>query len=104
MKDAGQIGDVRLLCSHYFKGTSKDIYFHAVGEFAKRPGMEFLSIRTHAKIALLALANGRRLTIESSANLRSCKNIEQATLFAGDDLYHFHRTWIDSLFLAARGN
>lgn len=99
--DAGGIGSVRLLCSHYFAGTSPKIYAVAVEEFAKRQDrMQFLSIRTHAKILLMALRDGRRVTIESSANLRSCKNIEQASLFGGSELYDFHRTWIDELFHA----
>lgn len=100
--DAGGIGSVRLLCSHYFAGTSPKIYAVAVEEFAKRPDrMQFLSIRTHAKILLMALRDGRRVTIESSANLRSCKNIEQASIFGGAELYDFHRAWIDELFHAA---
>src|SRR5262249_39727887 len=64
--EAGNIRHVRLLCSHYFAGTSKPLYDFAVEEFEKRDRMEFLSIRTHAKILLLAFADGRRLTIESS--------------------------------------
>ena len=101
MVDDGQIHRTRLLASHYFKGTSKGIYEFAVEELAKRPSMEFLSLRTHAKVALIAFENGRHLSFESSANLRSCKNIEQVSIFGGRDVYDFHRTWIDDLFSAA---
>lgn len=101
--DAEQIGHVRLLCSHYFAGTSPKIYDPAAEEFRKRPErMEFLSIRTHAKILLIAFEDGRRLTLESSANLRSCKNIEQASAFGDPALYEFHCEWVNELFVTAR--
>ena len=97
--DAGQIMRVRLLCSHYISSTSKVIYQTAVTSFEARPErMEFLSVRTHAKLLLLAFEDGRRITVESSANLRSCKNIEQATIHGDPALYAFHRGWIDDLF------
>lgn len=101
--DRGDIRRVRLLCSHYFKNTSKGIYEYAAGEFQARPGsMDFLSLRAHAKLLLLALEDGRRMTVESSANLRSCKNIEQATVIGDPRLYNFHRQWIDDLFERAQ--
>jgi hypothetical protein len=97
--DAGQLGRVRLLASHYFKGTSKDIYAFAVAAFQARPDrMEFLSIRSHAKLLLLAFEDGRKMTVESSANLRSCKNCENATLIGDPAVYAFHRGWLDALF------
>lgn len=99
--DAGQIGAVSLLASHYFKGTSNGIYEHAVEQLAKRPGTRFLSCRQHAKLLLVALADGRTITVESSANLRSCKNVETMTLIGSPELYQFHRSWIDSLFTEA---
>ncbi len=99
--DAGQIGAVSLLASHYFKGTSTGIYEHAVEQLAKRPGTRFLSCRQHAKLLLIALADGRFVSVESSANLRSCKNIETVTLIGSPEVYRFHRSWIESLFAEA---
>jgi hypothetical protein len=101
MMDAGTIRRLRLLCSHYFKGTSGGIWEHAAEQLAKRPGAGFLSIRNHAKIIALRLSDGRTVTIEASANLRSCKNIEQLSLFGHPDIYHFHAGWMDGLFAAA---
>jgi hypothetical protein len=101
MMDAGMIGRLRLLCSHYFKGTSGGIWEHAAERLAKRPGASFLSIRNHAKIVALRLSDGRTLTIEASANLRSCKNIEQMSIFGHPDIYRFHTGWMDGLFSAA---
>ena len=103
MIDAGKIRAVTMLCSHYFSKTSAVIYDFAVEEFAKRPErMRFLSVRTHAKLLAIALADGRKVTSESSANLRSCRNIEQATLFGCPRLFNFHTSWIDDLFAKER--
>lgn len=99
MIDAGQVERLRLLCSHYFKGTSTPIYSHAVEVLgARAPAAEFLSVRTHAKLVLVELAGGRTLTLESSANLRSCKNLEQLTVFGSPEVHAFHAGWIDELF------
>lgn len=97
LMDAGTVGTLRLLCSHYFKGTSPDLYRFATDELAARPGAEFLSVRTHCKLLLVA-AGERRLAVESSANLRSCKNLEQLTAFGSPAVYDFHTAWIDELF------
>jgi hypothetical protein len=102
--DAGQIANVSLLCSHYFKGTSNGIYEHAEAELAKRPVARFLSCRQHAKLLLLRLEDGQTITVESSANLRSCKNIETMTLIGSPEVYHFHKQWIDELFAEARNH
>jgi hypothetical protein len=96
--DRGIIGRLSLLCSHYFKGTSKGIYEIAADVMAKRPAARFRSLRTHCKILALRLTDGRTVTIESSANLRSCKNIEQMTVFGHPAVYEFHAGWMNTLF------
>lgn len=97
--DAGKVrGDgLHLLCSHYFAEASKDIFGPAVQVLTERGG-HVHAVRTHCKVLNLSLADGRTYTVESSANLRSCKNIEQATVYTDPDLYQFHRGWIVSLF------
>lgn len=104
LMDAGKIARVSMLCSHYFRGTSKGIWEFAAAELAKRRTARFLSIRTHAKLLLVKLEDGRTVTIESSANLRSCKNIETATILGHPRCYEFHTGWIDQLFSAGRGD
>ena len=91
MLDAGKIGAATLLCSHYFSATSKEIYDHAAAGMAHRR-QRFLSMRTHAKLLVIAISDGRRLVVEASANLRSCKNIEQFSIFNDSGLYRFHRS------------
>lgn len=46
---------------------------------------------------MMRLTDGRTITIESSANLRSCKNMEQMTLYGDPGLYSFHTGWIEGL-------
>ncbi len=100
--DAAQIGSLNLLCSHYFKNTSKNIYDLARDELAKRkPKASFLSLRTHAKLLAIKLRDGRTIVVESSANLRSNKNIEQLSIFGDPELYRFHTGWIVALFAKA---
>jgi hypothetical protein len=101
MVDAGAIGRLRLLCSHYFRGTSKGIWEYAAEQLAKRPAASFLSIRTHCKLVAARLSDGHTITIESSANLRSCKNIEQLSIFGQPNVYTFHAGWKDGLFAEA---
>ena len=99
--DAGQIGRVSLICSHYFKGTSNGIWELAQAELAQRGDRaRFLSIRNHCKIIALKLTDGRTVTIETSANLRSCKNIEQMTIFGHPEVYQFHVGWMNGLYAA----
>lgn len=100
--DAGRVKRLRLLASHYFKGTSPHIYQHCANVLGERAGAEFLSSRTHCKILLLRFESGRTFALESSANLRSCKNIEQLTIFGSPALWEFHRGWIDELFAGAK--
>jgi hypothetical protein len=98
MVDAGDIRRASLLCSHYFSKTSTEIYDHGQEQLSRRPQCRFLSVRTHAKLLLIELADGRTVTVESSANLRSCQNVEQVTVIGDPGLYAFHLEWIDELF------
>lgn len=97
MFDAGQIGKITLLCSHYFSATSKEIYDDAAVGFAARKEQRFASVRTHAKVMAIRMSTGARYAIESSANLRSCKNVEQFVIINHPRLFNFHRDWITEL-------
>lgn len=41
-----------------------------------RRGHRCVAVRSHAKILLFEMSDGRSFAWESSANLRSCKNVE----------------------------
>jgi len=101
LMDAGRVGTLHLVGSHYFKATSAPTYQHAVDMLGKRSKARFTSLRNHEKLLAMEFSDGRRLTIESSANLRSSENIEGMTLFGDPAVHAFHVGWIGDLFTAA---
>ncbi len=95
--DAGTVRRCTLLACVYFESHDRELWGWVVGELQRR-GSRALAARNHTKLQLYALDDGRRYSMESSANLRSCNMTEQATLTRDAGLYDFHRTWIDSIF------
>lgn len=93
MLDSGAVGRVDVMCSEYFSGADFETYGYAKAELGRR-GFRCVATRNHAKILLFAIGD-RRFVIESSANLRSCNNLEQFALFQSAPLYEFHRAWIE---------
>lgn len=98
--DAGKIKSVSLMTSHYFAAQNPHLYDPLLAEMVAR-GQRMIALRTHAKIILARMSDGITYVVESSANLRSCKNIEQFVFTRCDELYHFHSRWINGLFTAA---
>jgi hypothetical protein len=92
--DDGHVKSCTLIPSHYFKSTSESIYDAVVPELLKR-GQRVFAIRNHAKLILAHMADGTSYVCESSANLRSCVNIETFVLTRCPQLYDFHRGWIE---------
>jgi hypothetical protein len=100
MIDAGEVQRVAFLCASYMKSVEGDVFAHLHRALTER-GSAAAAARSHAKLQLFDLDDGRQLTLEGSANLRSCRNVEQFTLTHDADLYAFHRTWIDELIAKA---
>ena len=94
----GLVGGVTMLCSHYFAAQDRDIYDHMAQHL---PRSRLVAMRTHAKVLLIKQTQAR-YTVESSANLRSCHNVEQATLIHDAALYDFHRKWMEDLVSRAQ--
>lgn len=94
--DAGQIKAVDFICSCYFKSTCEGEFEFLHAALTAR-GQRIAAVRSHAKILGFELSDGRALVIESSANLRSCRNVEQFSLTHDRELLEFHRSWIDQL-------
>lgn len=101
LSDAGQVRRVRLLCSHYFKSVDVELFSHAHHELTKR-GHTLYIARNHAKLQLYEFADGRTVTLMSSANLRSCKNAEFAVLFGDAATFRFWRSVVDELIEESR--
>ena len=95
----GLIGNVTVLCSHYFAAQDREIYEHMI-EQLRGERFRIVAMRTHAKV-LLMRAGTLKLAVESSANLRSCHNVEQATIIRDDGVYDFHKNWMDDLLKRA---
>jgi hypothetical protein len=101
MFDARQIDPERLtiLCAEYFRRVDSELW--DIGALmAKEHGFGFRSFRNHTKLILAELA-GRAYCVESSANLRSCTNIEQFTICQSRPLFDFHAAWIKKVFAAS---
>ena len=97
LHDAGQLEAVHMLASCYFRTQDASLWDRAAGYFGGK-GWPIAAGRTHAKLQLYEFADGRRVVLESSANLRSCRMAEVVTLFADGDLLEFHRGWIREMF------
>lgn len=102
MIDAGKITakNLRILCGDFFRRADSGIW--DVGKLlAKERGFTFKSYRNHTKLILASIA-GKRYVVESSANLRSCQNIEQFTITQSPELFAFHAEWIDECLTFAK--
>jgi hypothetical protein len=101
MVEAKQIdpATLRILASDFFRRADRDVWAYGAGQ-AKRLGYGFRSTRNHTKLILAAIA-GKSYVIESSANLRSCANLEQFTITQSKALFEFHSGWIDAVWPTA---
>jgi hypothetical protein len=103
MIDAGQVVLASVVCSEYFRDADRDVFNAAEKQLAAR-GARIRAVRNHSKIIcvkpVLRAGESGNYVIESSANLRSCNNLEQFTLTNDRELFVFHRRWILSLFFS----
>jgi hypothetical protein len=90
--DEGAIKSAYILASEYFAATDRGAAGLALAKSRNRP-LKIGFGRNHAKIQVL-FGNTVQIVSETSANLRSCNNIEQATIFNNRELADFHRSWI----------
>ncbi len=101
MIHAGQVkpSATTILCGDFFRRA--DVGLWEIGRaLAKEHGFGFRSMRNHTKI-ILAELSGKFYIVESSANLRSCHNIEAFTITQSKPLFDFHAKWIDQAFSVA---
>jgi hypothetical protein len=94
-----QAGTLRILCSDFFRRADKALW-QIGAEQARRLGYGFRSTRNHTKLILGAIA-GNYFVVESSANLRSCANLEQFTITPSRELFEFHQGWINQVWQIA---
>jgi hypothetical protein len=94
--ERGLIGQLTIVCSHYFREVDKTTTFREVS--ARLEGKARIIVtRCHAKIICLPTSSGDWFVFEGSANLRSSDNTEQLTIFNDQSVDAFHRAWLGSL-------
>lgn len=57
-------------------------------------GGQFSAVRAHCKVMAIDAGGGNFYSVESSANLRSCRMAEQFVISNDRGLYEFHREWM----------
>jgi hypothetical protein len=100
--DAGRIAVVDIVASVYFERQNPSEY-RMMADGLSQHGQRIAALRSHAKIIVMELSDGQALAVESSANLRSCRNLEQITIVHDQELCRFHAGWITSVIDAAGG-
>jgi hypothetical protein len=102
MIKAGQVPPKRLtiLCGDFFRRADTGLW--DIGRLmAKEHGFGFRSFRSHTKL-ILAELGGCFFVVESSANLRSCHNVENFTMTQSRELFDFHTGWIKKIWKGAK--
>ena len=101
LHDTGQVRRCTMIVSMYYEADhkEKEVCYQLARELPARgqpghPGGWYLATRSHAKIIAAAFTDGRHFVIESSANLRTCRNLEQFTITHDRGLFEFHRSWM----------
>jgi hypothetical protein len=100
--DSGRVKTLMLLCSVFFSEHNTALFEQTLEQFRER-GQRAAAARSHAKVVTFTFADGRRLTLEGSPNLRSNGNREQLLLADGADLHDWHARWIDELVARHEG-
>lgn len=95
--DSGQVRRVAFLCSVYFQKLNAATFNYLAAQLSAR-GQRIVAARNHSKIIAAALTDGRHIVVESSANLRSCRNIEQFAITNDAGLFTFHKNWMERVF------
>jgi len=98
--DAGKIGTATIITSHYFRAAERPLYEWMKKEIEQRGG-RVRGLRTHAKIMLMETTDGNCYVVEGSANLRSCKSVEQMVMTNSRPLFEFHQTWIEDFIVSS---
>jgi len=91
----GQIKAVQMVCSEYFEKASAPEYLQAKSRFDSINATLKASLN-HSKILLFEFDDAD-FVVESSANLRSCNNIECFQLTRSSPLLQFHLGWITKM-------
>jgi len=101
--DSGAVKSLTLLCSAFFRDHNKELWEETLTDFRER-GQRAAAARCHAKVVCLHTADGRKLSLEGSANLRTNSNREQFALTDDAAVHDWHAAWIGALVSAHEGD
>lgn len=93
LMDADRVGAVTFVVSEMFRGKNGGELDHLRDTVESRGGTVGVN-RNHAKLILIGLADGRRLVLRGSMNLRRCNSFEQIEISDDPALYDFFRAYI----------
>ena len=102
--DAGQVGELLLVASRFFQSHNGALWEETLAELRARKSRACCA-PSHAKVATLAFADGRRFVCEGSANV--CSNgsaREQFALIHDAALHDWHARWIEALVAKHEGD
>jgi hypothetical protein len=101
LMDAGLVRRCTMIVSLYYEADPKeaDTCYTLARELPARgvPGGWYCATRSHAKVIAARFTDGRCFVIESSANLRTCRNLEQFAITQDHGLFDFHHEWMESV-------
>lgn len=98
LMDAGAVRRCTMIVSLFYEADPKeaDTCYTLARELPARGGW-YCATRSHAKIIAARFTDGRCFVIESSANLRTCRNLEQFAITQDRGLFDFHRQWMETV-------
>jgi hypothetical protein len=98
LMDAGTVRRTAMIVSMYYESDHKerDICYTLAKELPARGGW-YCATRSHAKIIACRFTDSRCFVIESSANLRTCHNLEQFAITQDAGLFEFHSGWMEQV-------
>jgi hypothetical protein len=93
--DSGKVRAVAILTGTYFKRRESAVA-NTLIEGLRSRGQRYRAFQNHAKVLPLA-APPDFLTVEGSANFTANPRLEQTIVTNAEDLYAFHRSWMEEM-------
>ncbi len=85
-----RLDNLNLIVSDYYYSHNRHNVKYIYEELDIKNSFQFAVMRTHCKLCLIGLKDGRKFVIHGSANLRSNKCIEMFEIEENKELYDFH--------------
>ena len=96
MFDKGKLGSISLMTGKYFKRRETAVFaFILEGLLARK--QRYIAFANHTKLMLMRNST-MHLVLEGSANLTANPRAEQFILTNSENLYDFHRKWMEGMY------